>query len=887
MSIDIQVAKEAARGHWSTIANRVIGIPDDYLTTKQGPCPKCKCGTDRWRVYNDFDETGGAMCNQCGKSADGFALAQWYLDCSLNEAIEKVCQFLGVEDSKAKKRKRVPARFVSTKPDSIEGSKPAKNLPITLRPWNDKHFGMCFANKKPITMEAVKLAGGTVAKHYGDTVMAFPCIGRDGQPSGWAMYNINGGPIKYRPSEDEPYQDLKIKLIGCQGGGWIGRINPNRTEDPIFKVEGVSDMLTILSANPEASVITNANGAGQDPLHKERQWMLEVFRDRIVYTIHDQDDQGQDGATWTGTDVRKRPGWAVAISLVAKESRNVNLPFPMNSKNENEKDVRDFFNDRLDKLDTMAEAFQELVKIAAEAPVIVHPDGYQLTHEDSSNFEEQDVEADEQEILNRHHIDDPHRLAEINLQLYQGEFKRHLVYWNQTWYRYKEGAYLEITTDHLVSRLTESIKREFDRAWKLELKAYKQWKRSKDYDPDEDNGPPKVRKVKSGLVNDVYVATRGKCTIESGQKMHDWIRERESHDGICIATENGILNITKAISNEDIPRDKILIPHTPNWFSTSKLQFNFDENAQCKTWCKFLDDVFNSDQQQIEALQRWFGYLLTPDNSLNKIMFVIGEPRSGKGTIVQIMKELFGESNVATPKLTDLSKDFALQPLSNKTVAIIPDARLSRRADETMITETLLSISGGDPQDVARKFKDTLSGYQMKCRFTIFSNLVPNLKDLSSAFITRCIFLHMPNSYLGREDFELKDKLKRELSGILNWAIMGRHMLNESKRIVQPNKGTKFIDELKSLTSPILEFIESECEVGSDGFEIDTKDFFRLWESWCEENDIEHPGTVQNFCRKVKAIRPGINTKDYRVSQTTKGRKMIGIRIKENKSDDY
>lgn len=382
MTIDIQVAKDAARGHWPLIAAQVLRIPDDYLTGKQGPCPKCECGTDRWRVFKDFAETGGAMCNQCGKSADGFALAQWFLDCSLNEAIEKVCNFLGVEDpAKSKKRKKGPARVLANEPTNSEPAdapKPTKDLPITLRPWNDKHFAMCFESKKPITMEAVKLAGGTVAKHYSDTVMAFPCIGRDGKPTGWAMYNITGGPIKWRPNENEPYQDLKIKLIGCQGGGWIGRINPNRPDDPIFKVEGVSDMLAILSANPEASVVTNANGAGQDPLAKDRQWMLETFRGRVVYTIHDRDDAGFEGATWIGTDVKKRPGWAVAISLVAKESKNVDLPFEMNSKKPNEKDVRDFFNDRLGKGSTMAEAFQELVDICEQSPVMVQPKGYSI-----------------------------------------------------------------------------------------------------------------------------------------------------------------------------------------------------------------------------------------------------------------------------------------------------------------------------------------------------------------------------------------------------------------------------------------------------------------------------------------------------------------------------
>jgi putative DNA primase/helicase len=378
------------------------------------------------------------------------------------------------------------------------------------------------------------------------------------------------------------------------------------------------------------------------------------------------------------------------------------------------------------------------------------------------------------------------------------------------------------------------------------------------------------------------------CTVGSGQKMHDWIEEEESREGIFVSVGNGILNVTKLISEKHPPRNEVLLPHSPSWFSTAKLNFDFDPAAGCPSWMEFLNDVFNGDQQSINALQRWFGYLLTPDNSLQKILFVIGRMRSGKGTIIHIMRELFGPSNVCTPKLGSLSSQFALQSMANKTVAIIADARLSRHADDSLITETLLSISGGDPQDIDRKYKETLSGYEMKCRFSIFSNLIPNLKDLSSAIISRCIFLHMPNSYLGREDIGLLDRLKKEMSGILNWAIIGRHLLNQEKRITQPESGKKLIRELEELTSPISLFLESQCEFGpqeDDSFQEETKLLFHIWEEWCKENDVENPGTAQSFCRRLKAIRPEIEIRQFRKSPTERGRKMVGIRLKSQSFD--
>jgi P4 family phage/plasmid primase-like protien len=868
MGIDVKTAKAAASGRWHEIADRVLGISDDFLSAKHGPCPKCG-GTDRWRVFDDFRETGGAVCNQCGKFGDGFEVARWFRSWGLDEAITRVCDHLGVVDSK--KPKASPGK------SSPKTKAPVKRSfdELEFIPWRDRQFAMWAATKRPITKEGVILAGGQFAKYRGLTVLAIPIQGRDGTPSGYAIYNATGGTIDYRPEKDAPVEKLKVKVIGAaKESGWIGRFLPGKET---FKAEGVSDALAILSVNPQASAISNAFGAGENPTGPHNRWMLKLLEGATVYTVHDRDVAGRDGSTWIANNNRRRPGWSTAIAIVAKESRNVELPFELAESHG--KDVRDFLCERIDAGATPAGAYAELEMLAEFSEVVPKPDGLIVPEEEPEVKEEQEITIDDDD---RHHVDDPHRLAVRNLEKYS-QYGRTLKYWNQTWYRWVNGVYQEISSDHLMSRVNASIKEEFDAAWKIEFEKYKVWKRSDKFDPTMDKGPPKVRKVKGGLVRDVYEATKGICTLGSGQKMHHWIEgEGEEHKGVCVATNNGVLNITKAISDEEFPRSEILIPHTPNWFSTAKIELNFDETAQCPSWIQFLEDVFNGDDESIDVLQKWFGYLLTPDNSLQKILFVIGDKRSGKGTIIKIMQAILGESNVAMPKLVDFTKNFALQSLANKTAAIITDARLSKRVDETLITETLLAISGGDPQDIERKYKDTLSGYHMKIRFTIFSNLIPDLRDLSSAFVSRCVFLHMPNSYLGREDMGLLDRLRQELPGILNWAILGRHKLNQSKRIDQPQAGSKFVDEFVELTNPVLFFLNQHCEFGKD-YEVDTKDAFEKWEQVCKDNKVEKIGSVQSFARNIRAIKPNMEVRQVRIG-ASRARRFVGMRLIE---DDF
>jgi putative DNA primase/helicase len=113
-----------------------------------------------------------------------------------------------------------------------------------------------------------------------------------------------------------------------------------------------------------------------------------------------------------------------------------------------------------------------------------------------------------------------------------------------------------------------------------------------------------------------------------------------------------------------------------------------------------------------------------------------------------------------------------MQGLIGKKLAVVPDARLDNRANRSVITEKLLSIIGEDVQDINRKNKPYWSGI-LRLRLMILSNELPDFKDDSGVIATRFVILQTLVSFLGREDTELESKLCGELSGILNWALVG------------------------------------------------------------------------------------------------------------------
>lgn len=150
-------------------------------------------------------------------------------------------------------------------------------------------------------------------------------------------------------------------------------------------------------------------------------------------------------------------------------------------------------------------------------------------------------------------------------------------------------------------------------------------------------------------------------------------------------------------------------PHTPAFFTLNALPFDYQPKAAAPAqWIKFLKSVWPEDEDSIDTLQELFGLCLTAETHYQKAFLLVGPKRSGKGTIARVLTQLIGPDNVAAPTLSCLGSNFGMAPLIGKRVAIVSDARLSGKADQQIIVERLLSVTGEDGLTIDRKFLDSL-----------------------------------------------------------------------------------------------------------------------------------------------------------------------------------
>jgi putative DNA primase/helicase len=95
--MDTDAIKVHAVGLWSGIIQALAPqlTPTIERDRKHGPCPLCE-GKDRCRCHNDFQETGGIICNQCGGAADGLGVLMWANGWDFPTTIKAVSSYLGL-----------------------------------------------------------------------------------------------------------------------------------------------------------------------------------------------------------------------------------------------------------------------------------------------------------------------------------------------------------------------------------------------------------------------------------------------------------------------------------------------------------------------------------------------------------------------------------------------------------------------------------------------------------------------------------------------------------------------------------------------------------------------------------------------------------------------
>jgi putative DNA primase/helicase len=392
----------------------------------------------------------------------------------------------------------------------------------------------------------------------------------------------------------------------------------------------------------------------------------------------------------------------------------------------------------------------------------------------------------------------------VALQLYRehlsNEGMSHLAAWRGGWMAWQQTRWVEVDAAALRQDIYAALSRA---TYWHETKTIAEWR---PWSPDR----RKIANVLEALAAVVH--------LSSDIDAPAWINHVNSAKQSRMISARANVNVTETSAAQVISCNNGLLDvstrrlhdHTAaflNVVSAARLPVDAVEPTE---WFKFLTSVWGDDEDSIMLLQEYFGYVLSGRMDMQKMLMLHGPIRSGKGTIERVLAALMGGNrNIASPTLASLSTNFGLSPLIGKPLAFITDARLGNIPSHTVV-ERLLSITGEDWLTIDRKYREPWTG-KLPTRFVILTNELPKFRDSSGAIATRLLILKMTNSFLGREDHTLYEKLLPELDGILAWALEGLDRLTRNGHFTEPQSSRDSAALMMDMASPVSAFVRERC----------------------------------------------------------------------------
>ncbi len=374
------------------------------------------------------------------------------------------------------------------------------------------------------------------------------------------------------------------------------------------------------------------------------------------------------------------------------------------------------------------------------------------------------------------------------------------------------------------------------------------------------------------------------CPITAGE-IPCWLdkEHRKSDPKHILVFPNGYIDIGKRPeTGEDFELQELV----PQFFSLTCYPYNYNPDASCVLWEKFLNELFADDPLKITLLQEWFGYNLVPDNSQERFMMFLGPTRAGKGTILEILTCILGEDQVLATSFRDYTRRFAIFPFLGKLAAVIGDVSVGSNYDATEALNILKRITGNDDIMIERKGMDiTQTCVKLYTRFTMAANTMPRLPDFARTIESRMLLIQFMTSFMGREDTTLKTRLKMEAPGILLWSLEGLKRLRKNRDFTLPATHHQLLQRVRGEITPFTEFIGDSCSLGiGPEYYILGEHLYECWKQWAIKNG-ERPRTVRWLNSSLLSLYPGCK----RIRRLMRGRRkwiFLGLKLRPEIAKD-
>jgi len=283
-----------------------------------------------------------------------------------------------------------------------------------------------------------------------------------------------------------------------------------------------------------------------------------------------------------------------------------------------------------------------------------------------------------------------------------------------------------------------------------------------------------------------------------------------------------------------------LLPHNRKNLCSKISNVVFDPAATCPLFDKFLsevqflDEAGAPDNEMIDFLAQAVGYSLTGDTSEQAFFFTHGNGANGKSVFNLAVASIMGDYAKIASFDTLIVKKNDTGPKND--LAALVGARLVQCAEskegQTLDVDLIKALTGQEEITVRFLHKEFFS-YLPKFKIWMSSNSEPSIRGTDWGTWRRVKEIPFDVT-IDNPDRHLASKLRKETSGILNWALAGLASYRKNG-LQEPKKVRDAVSAYRESQDTIGLFLKAKCVLKPEA-EIKGTELYSSYKIWAEAN---------------------------------------------------
>ena len=306
--------------------------------------------------------------------------------------------------------------------------------------------------------------------------------------------------------------------------------------------------------------------------------------------------------------------------------------------------------------------------------------------------------------------------------------------------------------------------------------------------------------------------------------------------------------------------------YTPEHKVRHRLGFDYDADATCPQFDEFMGSLFEGDEDAAEKIACLFGYvgacLAGFGASLQKVLLLYGTGANGKGSLCNVIQQLFLRETVSNLAPSDM-KGFSMSTLDGILVNIVNELPVKRLEE----TSAFKLVTSGTDYIQAQVKRENDIFFKPVCGHVFSANRLPSVDDDSEGFWRRWAVIKFNRNFqkegIALSPDKLFDKLRPELSGIMNRFLLGAVSAAQTDgEFKGPPSSEELREDWRDANCGVRRWVKQRCVPDPEGY-TEHKYAHQQYVNWCEQNDVMSANKGE-FEMKLAEL-------DYKMVRTRRG----------------